>query len=138
MNGDCIKRQDAIDAYEKASISAERLKCIPAADVQPVIHCEDCKRRGEVELLPDFPSVANYCHLFKAVTPNRFFCAYGEKRREMPSLWCEEQSIDETGEVICLAHMAEARVFGCPYASSAARLEAEYPCSDYKAKEDQT
>lgn len=45
--------------------------------------------------------------------------------------WCNNQAFDENHVVICLAHLAEARVFTCPYKSPSERLEAEYPCSDY-------
>lgn len=31
------------------------------------------------------------------------------------SKWCDNQSVDEMGKVICLAHLAEARVPDCPY-----------------------
>lgn len=37
MADEYIKREDAIVAYEKASINTERLKAIPAADVRPVV-----------------------------------------------------------------------------------------------------
>lgn len=47
-------------------------------------------------------------------------------------LWCDNQSIDEHGTVICLAHLVDGRVFNCPYRNEGDRLEAEYPCSDYK------
>ena len=40
MPDEYIKRADAIATYEKASISTERLKAIPAADVRPVVHAE--------------------------------------------------------------------------------------------------
>ena len=33
------------------------------------------------------------------------------------SKWCDNQSVDEMGKVICLAHLAEARVPDCPYKS---------------------
>lgn len=33
------------------------------------------------------------------------------------SKWCDNQSVDELGKVICLAHLAEARVPDCPYKS---------------------
>ena len=42
------------------------------------------------------------------------------------------QSVDELGKVICLAHLAEARVPDCPYKSKEERASAKYPCSDYE------
>lgn len=37
------------------------------------------------------------------------------------SKWCDNQSVDELGKVICLAHLAEARVPDCPYKSKEER-----------------
>lgn len=48
------------------------------------------------------------------------------------SKWCDNQSVDELGKVICLAHLAEARVPDCPYKSKEERAIAKYPCSDYE------
>lgn len=48
------------------------------------------------------------------------------------SKWCDNQSVDEMGKVICLAHLAEARVPDCPYKSKEERASAKYPCSDYE------
>ena len=52
-NDDCIKRSDAIKAlyqgYEKLGLIVYRVSCIgkinqiPAADVEPVVHCKDCR-----------------------------------------------------------------------------------------------
>lgn len=51
-------------------------------------------------------------------------------------LWCDLQMRDrEDGSVLCCAHLAEGRVFDCPYEDSRHRLTAEYPCSDYVCKE---
>ena len=50
------------------------------------------------------------------------------------SKWCDNQSVDELGKVICLAHLAEARVPDCPYKSKEERASAKYPCSDYMAR----
>lgn len=46
--------------------------------------------------------------------------------------WCKNQYLDNDGSVLCLAHLAEARVLRCPYKSSTERLKSEYPCSDYR------
>ena len=40
------------------------------------------------------------------------------------SKWCDNQSVDELGKVICLAHLAEARVPDCPYKSKEERASA--------------
>lgn len=46
-------------------------------------------------------------------------------------LWCKWQDVDEEG-VFCTAHLAEDRVFNCPYKNTKERNKSEYPCSDYK------
>lgn len=53
---------------------------------------------------------------------------------DISTLWCAEQEFDETGEVICMAHLAEGRVPNCPYKTPLDRKRAEYPCSDYKER----
>lgn len=47
------------------------------------------------------------------------------------NLWCDNQIICE-GKIVCTAHLAEARVFNCPYENNDKRMESEYPCSDYR------
>lgn len=47
-------------------------------------------------------------------------------------LWCINQMVDEEECVLCFAHLAEGRVFECPYGSVEQRLESPYPCQDYK------
>lgn len=47
-------------------------------------------------------------------------------------IWCDNQSVDTGGKLICLADLAEGRVFTCPYSNNEDRLRSEYPCSDYK------
>lgn len=48
----------------------------------------------------------------------------------MSKLWCEQQMLDEKGVIMCTAHLAEGRVFDCPYNDNEERLKAKYPCSD--------
>lgn len=52
-------------------------------------------------------------------------------------LWCENQMIDKDDYIICLAYLAEGRVFDCPYENNEKRMESEYPCSDYREKKDE-
>ena len=52
----------------------------------------------------------------------------------MIKLWCNQQISDETGGVVlCLAHLAECRIFNCPYESNEKRLKSQFPCCDYEA-----
>ena len=48
------------------------------------------------------------------------------------NFWCENQMLDENNIIICVAHLAEGRVFDCPYKDNDKRLQANYPCSNYK------
>lgn len=50
----------------------------------------------------------------------------------MIKLWCEQQMLDEKGIIMCTAHLAEGRVFDCPYNDNEERLKSKYPCVDYK------
>lgn len=52
-------------------------------------------------------------------------------------LWYQQQMIDKDNYIICLAHLAEGRVFDCPYENNEERIKAEYPCSDYKELKDE-
>lgn len=78
MADEYIKREDAIVAYEKASINTERLKAIPAADVRPVVRGRwvkskmsawgyrqwyECSECGE-PVFPSYghPARTNFCH----------------------------------------------------------------------------
>lgn len=45
-------------------------------------------------------------------------------------IWCGNQMIDENMNILCCAHLAENRVFNCPYTSNEKRMESKYPCSD--------
>ena len=47
-------------------------------------------------------------------------------------LWCTNQMVDRDGCILCCAHLAESRVFECPYENNKKRLESQYPCSDYE------
>lgn len=52
-------------------------------------------------------------------------------QEDSPALWCVNQSV-ENDNIICLAHLAEGRVFNCPYKSADERLQYVHACSDYK------
>lgn len=52
-----------------------------------------------------------------------------------PKEWCDNQLWSrEDQSFTCLAHLAEARAFACPYKDNEERMRAEYPCSDYSTK----
>ncbi len=46
--------------------------------------------------------------------------------------WCERQDLDENeNKMYCTGHLAEGRLFICPYKDPQDRLDSKYPCSDY-------
>lgn len=45
--------------------------------------------------------------------------------------FCVYQTIDDDGEVVCMASMAEGRLLICPYDNSTQAKEDEYHCLDY-------
>ena len=50
-------------------------------------------------------------------------------------LWCDHQMLLNDGvEIGCAAHLAEGRLFDCPYQSNEERMNSLYPCSDYKCE----
>ena len=50
-------------------------------------------------------------------------------------IWCYyQEGLDGEEKLICTAHLAEGRVFNCPYKSNEDRLKSTYPCVDYKLK----
>lgn len=57
------------------------VQLLPAADVQPVVFCKDCKHKGWVQE-PEHGKSVDYCHLIEKCVDKRFFCAAGEKRQE--------------------------------------------------------
>lgn len=73
----------------------------------------------------------------KSANENILTSAHSRKLpiNEKPTIWCDNQTIDENGVLTCMAHLAEARVFTCPYKDNQERLESQYPCSDYQRRE---
>lgn len=57
--------------------------------------------------------------------------AYVRKIRRQKQLWCSNQVKIKTGEIVCIAHLAEGRAFVCPYNSNRSRTSDEFPCLDY-------
>lgn len=54
----------------------------------------------------------------------------------LKKLWCVNQTTDsDSGQIICMAHLAESRALDCPYKDPNERWHAQYPCSDYEARE---
>lgn len=131
-------------AYEAVWKSARALKKIPAADVAPVVHgrwengnpicpvCGEDKFKDLCETIFKFKSKWNENPYQEAVAAFNRRTNVNETPISPTSKWCDNQSVDELGKVICLAHLAEARVPDCPYKSKEERASAKYPCSDYE------
>lgn len=60
---------DAIDMIEDA----------PAADVAPVVRCEDCKHRIYKHVNSWIGEIGG-CNIFNHPMPNDAFCSYGERK----------------------------------------------------------
>lgn len=90
MASDYISREEALDflipsndlnisAQDKRVIAdrfSEFIKSIPAADVRPVVTCEECDWHVDIGF--------HYCNKLCISCPDNaeFFCAYGERRTE--------------------------------------------------------
>ena len=57
---------------ERASLAAykEQLEALPAADVVPVVRCDDCEYYGS----------RRWCELHSSVFDDNAFCSYGERK----------------------------------------------------------
>lgn len=66
------------DAYNDL---AEDFYSIPAADVAPVVRCEDCKHKGWVQE-PCHGRSVDYCKVWDCTLRNlkSTFCSYGERK----------------------------------------------------------
>ena len=91
---DYIKRSDAIKTVcgdceyystnDCEDCRLDRLKKIPASDVQPVVYCKDCKWYMESKVL----APNRFCYRLEDVNGNNIgynfapndFCSYGERR----------------------------------------------------------
>lgn len=72
---DYISRQAAIDACfdgwnNAADDCARNIKHLPAADVVPVVRCDDCKYYGS----------RRWCELHSSIFDDNAFCSYGERK----------------------------------------------------------
>jgi len=50
----------------------------PAADVEPVVRCRDCKKYEKVEYYPDGYKMC--CRLLRAEMPDNGYCSFGERK----------------------------------------------------------
>lgn len=67
--------------WDDTYISAEKIKEIPAADVAPVVRCEDCKHRIYKHVNSWIGEIGG-CNIFDHPMPNNAFCSYGERKDE--------------------------------------------------------
>lgn len=52
--------------------------------------------------------------------------------KHLDNRWCYWQNYSNNDDIVCTAHFYKNRIFKCPYLNLDKRLQAEYPCSDYK------
>ena len=80
MTKEYIEREEALSAIKQAFEKGERpslyIKCIPAADVAPVVRCKDCRWRGREEC-----GMFYRCGCGEQDTweTDDDFCSYGER-----------------------------------------------------------
>ena len=55
------------------------VSAIPAADVEPVVHCKDCRLRGREECAMFYRCDCGAQHTWET---DNDFCSYGEKRED--------------------------------------------------------
>lgn len=81
MTNDYIRRQDVVDAFNRAVqdvgiLDADDIETVfgmlSSADVAPVVRCDDCEYYGS----------RRWCELHSSVFDDNAFCSYGERREE--------------------------------------------------------
>ena len=60
-------------------MAVDDLKCLPTADVRPVIFCRDCKHRGWIQE-PCHGKSIDYCRALEHPVDRLFFCGMGERK----------------------------------------------------------
>lgn len=80
-----IERSAAIEAakhaWAKGLEPSQYIEALPAADVAPVVRCEDCKHKGWVQE-PCHGRSVDYCKVWDCTLRNlkSTFCSYGERK----------------------------------------------------------
>lgn len=95
MADEYIRREDAIKIAERYGLAngsvlgrhtgladciASEILSLPAADVAPVVRCEDCQNWKRNVGLTDSPN--GHCFEHNIDTNGRDFCSYGERKRQ--------------------------------------------------------
>lgn len=86
-NNDYIKRSDALNEFHEWIVSndgnifslASALEAIPAADVEPVVHCRDCKYRDQRFSVHN--AICTKCYEMDCMQ-GYGFCSMGERMEE--------------------------------------------------------
>ena len=80
MAKEYIEREEALSAikqaFEKGEGPSLYIKRIPAADVVPVVRCEDCRLRGRKECAMFYRCECGEQHTWET---DNDFCSYGEQ-----------------------------------------------------------
>ena len=80
MPKEYIEREEALSAIKQSFEQGERpslyIKCIPAADVAPVVRCKDCRRRGREDCAMFYRCD---CGEQQTWETDNDYCSYGEK-----------------------------------------------------------
>ncbi len=111
MNGEYISREDILDialqycpdddgicskADRDIRDMLDEIEAIPAADVQPVVHCKDCKYRKErhYEESGEKPYIKYECKFTKYSMSDDGFCSFGAKMLEKPNLQLLKDAVE--------------------------------------------
>jgi hypothetical protein len=82
--------------YSNYSNLWDEVDSIPAADVQPVVHCKDCKYRKErhYEESGEKPYIKYECKFTKYSMSDDGFCSFGAKMLEKPNLQLLKNAVE--------------------------------------------
>lgn len=80
VNAHCYSVNHNKELYDLYAMDTDHaidyVRCVPTADVVPVVRCKDCERRNKSADLTD----TVYCKWFRTVMQKTDFCSYGKRR----------------------------------------------------------
>lgn len=74
-----LRHKTLIPGFIGEYVLVERIKEAPAADVEPVVRCKDCKHH-HWEQEPCHGRTEHLCDLLKMEVWKDFFCLYGKRK----------------------------------------------------------
>lgn len=93
----CEHCRDYVDkcTYD-GTCEVDIIATVPTADVQPVVHCKDCKYRKErhYEESGEKPYIKYECKFTKYSMSDDGFCSFGAKMLEKPNLQLLKDAVE--------------------------------------------